>query len=57
MTDKYTVIVEFFINADAAEDAEAEINELIMEGIVALADKEASYEYDIVSAEPTEICK
>ena len=56
MSDKYTIVVEFFIEADAAEDAEAIVNELIMEGIVAIA-SEDTYEYDITSAEPTEVCR
>jgi len=55
---KYKVIVEFVLDADGHEEAQAKINELIKEGVLAIAvdeEKDIGYTYDIIDCEVAEI--
>jgi hypothetical protein len=56
---RFKVTVEFTIVADCADDAEADVNDLIREGVLALAsgdeERDFVHEYDITDTEPAEL--
>jgi predicted RNase H-like HicB family nuclease len=52
------VTVEFHLRADDPESAEAEVKELIREGVISLMDhqeREPLDGFDVISAEPSEV--
>jgi hypothetical protein len=54
----FKVIVEFLLEADGHEEAQAKINELFKEGILAMAvddEKDIGYSYYITDCEVAEI--
>lgn len=57
--DRYVVYVEFIIEAETPEDAETEISNIIMEGILATDNDNESMgpkcEYDITDSQPAEV--
>lgn len=57
-TLRFRVSVDFFLDADGHEEAQAKIHELIKEGILALVveeDQETGYAYDVVDCEIAEL--
>lgn len=56
--DRFTVIVEFTVKADSADDAEEDIKDIISKGILTLIDeedREPIHAWDITSSEPAEV--
>jgi len=55
---RFRVVVEFVLDADGHEEAEAKIHELVKEGILAMAiddEKDIGYSYDITDCTVAEI--
>ena len=58
LTNRYTVTVQFVINAESSDDAETEVTSLIQEGVISVLDsedREPLHEYDIINSEPAEV--
>lgn len=59
LDNRYKITVEFTVDAYSIDDAEADVKEIIQEGILALAQNEEDngtiYDYDIVDSEPAEV--
>ena len=56
--ERYKVVVEFIVESDSPDDAEADIHDIIKEGITILIgdqDRDLIHEYDITEIEPAEI--
>jgi hypothetical protein len=57
-TLKFRVSVDFFLDSDGHEEAQAKIHELIKEGILSLAvdeEQDIEYSYDIIDCEIAEL--
>jgi hypothetical protein len=55
---RFKVVVEFILEADGHEEAQAKIHELVKEGILAMAgddERDIGYTYDITDSEIAEI--
>jgi len=55
---RFKVTVEFYLDSDGHEEAQAKIHELIKEGILALStdeEKDIEYSYDVTDCEVAEL--
>lgn len=57
LDNRYRVTVEFLVDTESIDDAQAEVKELIDHGIIAVQDSIDGkvYDYDITDAEPAEV--
>jgi len=58
LTNKYSITIQFTVEAESADDAEEELKNVIQEGIVTVVDnedKEPILEYDVTDIEPAEV--